>query len=366
MAGQLLTGGLHDELSKWRRCMFDSDGTTSVDLALNAESTGGRSSVSEESADDASAFDHELRLVRELWDGGSPRDGVLHYLRVSSEAWHWGRHTAGVWEDFIARAAGLGLLEAFRAEPITARSAAQPRGYAGDAVLLDLIYDFEGANEAAQSKLSCEKAIALNELTFASLETESVRWRRRFIASRMTTLSERQSSLKVLSVASGHARELALLDHATKETLGAVTVLDQDGQSIAQSIVDYGDFVIPHEADISGLIKGQVSVDESYDLVYTLGLLDYLDDKTASVLLSRLAEITAPGGQIVFANFAKHPINIGYMESAMDWKLIYRTEADMDLIWSSTRREDFELEMHRDQSGTVVYAEATRISEVSQ
>ena len=89
MAGQLLTGGLHDELSKWRRCMFDSDGTTSVDLALNAESTGGRSSVSEESADDASAFDHELRLVRELWDGGSPRDGVLHYLRVSSEAWHW-------------------------------------------------------------------------------------------------------------------------------------------------------------------------------------------------------------------------------------------------------------------------------------
>lgn len=302
----------------------------------------------------------DLLTAKELLEGPAPRDGLLHYLRVASELWHHGQRDPATWDEFMAQANELGLLEIFRSDPLTGRSAARPRGYAGDAVLLDLIYNYEQANDKERSKLSCPIALAVNEVAWHSMETEAVRWRTRYIADQITEIAANVKEFNVLSVASGHARELSLLDSKTRAKLRPVTLLDQDGLSIEESIRTHGDLVNPLEADISDLIKGKVSTGPTYDLIYTLGLLDYLDDRVSSILLKRLATMTSPGGRIVFANFARHPFNIGYMESAMDWKLIYRTEAEMAAIWSAAGAEDFSLKLHRDPSGTLVFATATR------
>jgi extracellular factor (EF) 3-hydroxypalmitic acid methyl ester biosynthesis protein len=68
---------------------------------------------------------------------------------------------------------------------------------------------------------------------------------------------------------------------------------------------------------------------EKFDLVYTLGLTDYLDDR-AMILLHRMVKaLLRPAGRFLLANFKPHHIGLGWMEAVMDWHLIYREEEDL-------------------------------------
>lgn len=63
-----------------------------------------------------------------------------------------------------------------------------------------------------------------------------------------------------------------------------------------------------------------------------------------------------PGGTLVAANFAPNLPDIGYMESIMDWKLIYRDEAAMSCIPSLlSEQEVAESHLRRDVYRNVIY-----------
>ena len=64
-----------------------------------------------------------------------------------------------------------------------------------------------------------------------------------------------------------------------------------------------------------------------YDLVYSLGLYDYLSADIAAVLTHRLLDCLAQGGTMILANFTPYPASFGYMESAMGWSLTFRDES---------------------------------------
>jgi hypothetical protein len=66
----------------------------------------------------------------------------------------------------------------------------------------------------------------------------------------------------------------------------------------------------------------------SFDLVYSCGLYDYLQQRTGTVLTRRLASVTAPGGQLLVANMVDHPARV-LQEIHLDWHLIYRTREEM-------------------------------------
>jgi hypothetical protein len=66
--------------------------------------------------------------------------------------------------------------------------------------------------------------------------------------------------------------------------------------------------------------------------VYAAGLLDYLNSSAAIALTRRMFEITRPGGMTLIANFLAGARDRGYMESFMDWRLIYRNHADMQTL----------------------------------
>ncbi len=65
------------------------------------------------------------------------------------------------------------------------------------------------------------------------------------------------------------------------------------------------------------------------DLVYSIGLIDYVDDNLVVKLLDWIHRILRPGGRVVLGNF--HPRNPtrAAMDHVLQWRLIHRDEADM-------------------------------------
>jgi hypothetical protein len=83
------------------------------------------------------------------------------------------------------------------------------------------------------------------------------------------------------------------------------------------------------EANVLHWLRGAASRGEKFDLIYTLGLTDYLDDRAMRLLHKLMKACLAPGGQIFLANFVPDHLARGWLDAVMDWHLIYRTEADL-------------------------------------
>jgi extracellular factor (EF) 3-hydroxypalmitic acid methyl ester biosynthesis protein len=110
-------------------------------------------------------------------------------------------------------------------DPFTRRGFEKPRGYAGDAVMLDYIYR---PKELQVSELG----IALHRTTTSAGAAKSIRWRRSHLAARLLDGMEDKKRLRVLSVASGHLRELDIVSTATSNRNVEIVALDQDGESL--------------------------------------------------------------------------------------------------------------------------------------
>lgn len=122
------------------------------------------------------------------------------------------------WSAAVAQARAHALGERLRGEPLTRRAADKPRGYPGDAVLLDMLYFDEGRHfEAA-------RADGPDDLTrmgfvFPGAASAAVRHRRAILARGVDAAVARKPEAAILSVACGHLREFELT------TLAAAPIL---------------------------------------------------------------------------------------------------------------------------------------------
>ena len=111
--------------------------------------------------------------------------------------------------------------------------------------------------------------------------------------------------------------------------------LDQDEASLAVVARDYGHLgVRAVHGSVRQILTGKASPGQ-FDFVYAAGLFDYLSGPVATALTRRMFEMTRPGGSMLIPNFLAGVRDSGYMESFMDWHLIYRTRADMEELADS-------------------------------
>ena len=101
--------------------------------------------------------------------------------------------------------------------------------------------------------------------------------------------------------------------------------LDQDADSLAHVNRAYaGTGVRTVQASVKSILSGKIAF-EGFDFVYAAGLYDYLAERVATRFTRLMFDMLAPGGRLLVANFAPVLPEVGYMETFMDWKLIYRT-----------------------------------------
>ncbi len=230
---------------------------------------------------------------------------------------------AAAWRQFVEDARQHPAMRTAYRCPFTRHAATRPAGYPGDASLIDHIYGYQ---QPAMAALEA----AIYAFTTSAPATRAVRYRRHVLALAIDRcLHERAAASRILAIACGHLRELDASRAISQITPQRFIALDQDANSLAEVERCFGRYgVTPVEATIKDLIAGRRSFD-TLDLVYAAGLYDYLNDDLAQRLTARLFDMLAPGGSLLLANFVPDVPDVGFMEAAMDWWLIYRDEAAM-------------------------------------
>lgn len=214
-------------------------------------------------------------------------------------------------------------------DPFTQRAFAKPRGYAGDAVMMDFIYD--GTPPEGTSAIGAD---VFRATTRAGMGL-SVRYRRQLLRSLIDGTVVRHERPRLLSVAAGHCRELQGSLVEQPGFAGEFVALDQDPlscQEIARVHAAHPVRVVNQGVrELAGSAQGSVLADAlgHFDLIYSAGLYDYLPDALARRLTSRLLAMLRPGGRLLVANFVPGGSGRGYMELFMDWTLVLRSEAQM-------------------------------------
>ncbi|GAA5509260.1 hypothetical protein Rcae01_04759 [Novipirellula caenicola] len=244
------------------------------------------------------------------------------------------------WAEFIKVGRAHPVCQLVHQDPFTSRAFNKPRGYAGDAVMMDYIY---GREEDWERPEATHVGSAVFNYTTAAPASAGVRERRCYVAELLDKMARKQSGQDVLAVAAGHLREASLSLAVRRNRFDRFVAMDADAESLEEIKNSYGRFGIdPVTANIRQMLTGNLDLG-SFDLIYTTGLYDYLADSTGMRLTANLFDCVRPGGKLVIANFLPEIRDVGYMEMFMDWHLIYRSRGDMlklaDKIVQSTVEE---------------------------
>ena len=266
-------------------------------------------------------LDEALRQLHNAETVETPVAGLISDL-------HSRRKTSGGadWRDFVE--SGIRRHEVYPLlleDPFVRHAAIRPRGYPGDAELLDYIYGsgnvrpmIDGASQLGQ------RLYAYDRDTPAPA---AVRNRLRMAAEEVDRMASTGAQPHVLSIACGHLREAQLLKSLRNGTLGRFVGADQDPLSVELVRHEWGHMgVEARQCDARTLIRRGLATLGRFDFIYSLGLYDYLSDRAAARLLATAVDMLNPGGKVWIANFLPDIWTAAYMEAVMDWWLIYRSQ----------------------------------------
>lgn len=211
----------------------------------------------------------------------------------------------------------------------------KPRGYAGDFVAIHRIYM---NTPGGSSRLGP----VMDRMFLEMPPSLAVRNRRKLVADEIVAAVRARGGrpVRVLCLASGPATEVFdAFEMLDDKSLLKATLMDIDLQALA--FVDElrarhkltGQITLVNE-NLIALFLGRSSLRlEPQDLIYSIGLIDYLNDKLVGKVLQFAHQNLAPGGRVLLGNF--HPKNPAkeFMDFVLEWNLIHRTEEDMHRLF---------------------------------
>ena len=256
--------------------------------------------------------------------------GELHSLRASMPPHSWRQ-----WAELQVR--GHAVYPVLLQDPFVRHSAERPRGYPGDAELLDYIY--ESGNIRPVVEGASDLGRRLYDYTHTAPAPAAVRHRLDLAIAEIDRLAGQGSRPHILSVACGHLREAPALESLRAGTLGRFVALDQDPLSLELVRREWGDRGVEvREGSVRGLIRNGPEEFGRFDFIYALGLYDYLSDEAGRRLLASAVDMLNPGGKVWIANFVENLWSSAYMEAVMDWWLVYRSQAQLSAMADSVDR----------------------------
>jgi extracellular factor (EF) 3-hydroxypalmitic acid methyl ester biosynthesis protein len=247
-------------------------------------------------------------------------DQLIVGLDQLRREWPWAewRHFATV----MAREHPLCRL--IHEDPFTRRAFEKPRGYPGDAALLDYVYD--GVNATAPLPATTSSlGRSLFTYTTATPTCRAVCARRDLLTLTVDAVASNVRNSRILAVAAGHLREVQQSQAFHDGAIGAWVALDQDATSlqIVCQADPAGAVIQTVTASIQDVLRKKVTLG-TFDLIYAAGLYDYLVQPIARKLTHQLFAMLRPVGRLLLGNVVANMPGAAYMEAYMDWWLIYR------------------------------------------
>ncbi|MGA9119923.1 MAG: hypothetical protein WB699_11220, partial [Bacteroidota bacterium] len=210
----------------------------------------------------------------------------------------------------------------------------KPRGYAGDYLAIHGIYQNMPSGASRLGPL-------IDRMFLEMPPCIAVRNRRKLLAGEiLRTVEEAPHQARVMCLASGPASEVFdAFSELPDKTKLKMTLLDIDLQALAFVDDLRGKSKLATQIDLINenlialfLGRGRAQV-PLQNMIYSVGLIDYLNDKLVGKLLHFAYDHLNPGGRIILGNF--HPDNPAkeFMDHVLEWNLIHRTEEDMHRLF---------------------------------
>jgi extracellular factor (EF) 3-hydroxypalmitic acid methyl ester biosynthesis protein len=242
------------------------------------------------------------------------------------------------------------------------RMYAKPRGYAGDYLTIEWMYENKPGGAGRLGPL-------LDHAMLNAPAILAVRNRRRLLANEiMHTLNGNQErKANITSLACGPGRELFdVFEILDKPDRLRANLLDIDLQALAH-VSERGESsgLRPHINLIHGnlvyLVTSKVRLEiEDQDLVYSVGLIDYFNDKFVVKLLDYIYSLLAYGGRVILGNFhANNPCK-AFCDYILDWRLIHRTQEDMNRLFVQSRFRKPCTRTFFEETGINIFAECVK------
>ena len=258
------------------------------------------------------------------------------------------------WKSVVKTCLQHPLKEIIHADPFTCRSYEKPRGYTGDAILLDMIYSpksFELENISDVGK-------QIFKYTTNAPACKAVKSRKDILADIIDETADKFDEPKIMSVACGHLREAEISSAIKNRAFSKFIAIDYDKSSLSHIEKTYsnGSNIVPLHLSVRDILNEEINFGNDFELIYSAGLYDYLDQKTAKKLTAILFDMLSPKGQLLIANFLPDIQDIGYMEAYMGWYLIFRDEFQLlDIASEISRKKVEKIEIFSEEMKNIVF-----------
>ena len=211
----------------------------------------------------------------------------------------------------------------------------KPRGYAGDYLTIEWIYENFPAGSGRIGPV-------LDRAILNCPGCKAVRNRRGLLSKKIMNILKlkENSNVNITSLASGPAREVFDVFETIEDSeLLSVTLVDIDLQALAyvsekrdKNRLKRHIKLIPGNLIYIAVGREDLKI-KNQDLVYSIGLIDYFEDKFVVTLLNYIHKLLKPGGRVVLGNFHPNNPEKAFMEYVWDWKLIHRSNEQMNQLF---------------------------------
>ena len=244
-------------------------------------------------------------------------------------------------------------------DPLTERAYFKPRGYPGDAVLMDLFYGDERVRPFVDEATTLGKQIYGR--TSNGSAARALRRRKEILATMIDRVSSSTNAAHVLTLGCGHLREAELSSAVKERRVQRFVAMDRDPDTLRVVREKFGPLGIETaEVTVNELIENADKLGR-FDFVYAAGPYDHLNRLTATRLTEALFGCTRSGGLLLVTNFVHGVRDSGYMEAFMDWRLHYRSAGEMFSLCSTLPEgEVADRRTFAEESGGIVFMAVRR------
>ncbi len=222
----------------------------------------------------------------------------------------------------------------------------KPNGYPGDYLFLDRLY--------TRHINKNPKYGVWDEYVQQHAAPNAVRNRKEYFKKLVIEKASGNSHFNLLNVVSGSGRELFELygEFQTKNVNTTCVEIDQGAINFSKRLNNeyLGNINYVH----SNIFKFRNN--KTYDMIWSAGLFDYLNDKAFVFLLNKFKNWLSPNGELIIGNYnEEYNPSRDYLEILGDWHLIHRTEAQLISLASEAGCDNCSVKVKRLEDNVILY-----------
>lgn len=238
---------------------------------------------------------------------------------------------------------------------ILKRALEKPRGYPGDYMMLEYVYDNKPVSQGLGHYF--DQGFLDSQLT------KTVRSRKETMRSILENeINDVARGISILNLASGSCREIAELDTAKIVDKPDFVCVDFDEEALKYSKSKTKDKDISFIKDdiIEIARKGRGELFKDKDLIYSIGLVDYFPDRLLKRLLLLILSNMKSDGKLILTFKDRDRYKPIQEDWLTDWTFVPRNQMSIEELFRDLELPGISVAYSREPSGIIIFTMITK------